>query len=180
MSVFDNVAARLKEFHPKRLSDDKEITAWREQAVALNTMRKELTNALNRIAILEGTVPAPTPTPAPTPEPTPPPVTRLAPRAYNLGLNDSDPRFCVFLPDGTLRPGIAKIAPDRYRDEGGHIYNGDGMGQDGGNWRDRNRIVPELKRADSMDGLPVCAQYTGPTGVVVGGSADYPAASYER
>lgn len=122
---------------------------------------------------------APDPPPDPTdPPPDPPPSEpRLAPRAYNKGTNDSDPRFCVFLPDGNLRPGITKIGTDLYVDEGGYRYNGDGLGQDGGNWRNRDRMVPNLLPANSMDGRPVCQAYVN-NGVTIGGSAGYPPESF--
>jgi hypothetical protein len=98
------------------------------------------------------------------PPPPPSPVVRCAPRTYNLGGGNQDPRFCV------QAPGVAQIGPDHYRDEGGSEYNGDGLNT-GGVWRDRNRIVMGLKPADQMDGRAACEPY--------GSFPPWPAGSYE-
>lgn len=41
-------------------------------------------------------------------------------------------------------------------------------------------IVPQLKPSNEMDGRDPCDQYVGPTGATIGGSAGYPAQSFER
>lgn len=111
-----------------------------------------------------------------TPPPPSPDPASYAPRAYNLGGGDQDPRFCLFRPDGQLRAGISLIGADHYRDSQGSEYNGDGMNI-GGRWRIRTRMVPGLKPADQMDGRAPCEPYAH-DGRAVGGSADYPAESY--
>jgi hypothetical protein len=168
-SAFDNVAARLKEAIPKR-PDGKEITAWREQAVALNNMATRLTNAENRIAILEGTQPTPGPTPDPPPPPPPTPEKQYAPRAYNTAPNGADARFCMRSEYGVTRHGAGWIdALGVTYDEGGRDLGG------------RTKLqVPELKPANEMDHRDVCDEYVGPTGVRVGGTHGYPAGSFER
>lgn len=92
----------------------------------------------------------------PPPPPPPPPAARLAPRTYNLGGGNQDPRFCV------NSPGVTVVASNLYRDEGGYEYNADGLNS-GGRWRDRNRIVAGLKPADQMDGRSPCELYNGMT-----------------
>lgn len=168
MSVFDNAAARLKEHLPTRKSDGKEITAWAEQARALNTMRKELANALDRIEILENSgQPIPEPPPPPDPDP---PTARYAPRAYNTAPNGSDARFCMDPQWGVTRVG------DHYVDQMGVHYDEGGRDLGGRS----KKIVPELKPANEMDDRVPCDPYVGPTGARIGGSAGYPPGSFEQ
>jgi hypothetical protein len=169
MSAFDNVAARLKEHLPFKKDSDppQPITAWADQAKALNRMAADLNDVRARVAKLEGTTPTPEPEPEPEPEPIPP--QKYAPRAYN-STPSADARFCMSTQYGVARDG------NGYVDSMGVRY--DEAGRDLGG-RSKN-IVPELKGANSMDGREPCDEYVGPTGRTIGGSAGYPAASFER
>lgn len=173
MSAFDNVAARLKEHLPfKKDSDPPQIiTAWADQAKALNKMAADLNDVRARVAKLEDTSPTPTPEPTPEPEPIPEPTPtpKYAPRAYN-STSSADARFCCTEQYGCRREGSGWV------DTMGIHYD-EGMRDLGG--RSKN-IVPELKGANSMDGREPCDEYVGPTGRTIGGSAGYPAASFER
>lgn len=173
MSAFDNVAARLKEHLPFKKDTDppQPITAWVDQAKALNKMaadlndaRTRLANVEARVAKLEGGTPEPTPDPIPTP-----PSAKYAPRAYN-STSRADARFCMSAQYGTVKDGSG------YRDAAGVRYDENGLDLGGRT----KTIVPELKGADSMDGREPCDEYVGPTGKTIGGSAGYPAASFER
>jgi len=165
MSAFDNVAARLKEHLPFKKDTTTPITAWADQAKALNKLAADVNGLMVRVAKLEGS-PTPTPEPEPTPEPTPQP--KYAPRAYN-STPSADARFCMSSQYGVQRVGGG------YVDARGVNY--DESGRDLGG-RSKN-IVPELKGANSMDGREPCDEYVGPTGRTIGGSAGYPAASFE-
>lgn len=126
-----------------------------------------------------GVVPPPNPEPEPEPEPEQP---QVAPMAYKRGENNSDPRYCCFNPDGSLRPGLSFVDPPTNQlivDRRGTTYNRDGMIQS--NWHLRNRYVepPGVLPSNSMDDRSVCQQYTGTNGQQIGGSAGYPRESYE-
>lgn len=138
--------------------------------VTLVSNSNELVDArvLERLAALEAGSPAPPPDPGPEPEPTPTPG-GYAPRAYN-STDRADARFCMKAEFGVSRSGAGFV------DARGVQY--DEAGRDlGGRTK---TIVAELKGADSMDGREPCDQYVGPTGRTIGGSAGYPAASFER
>jgi hypothetical protein len=105
--------------------------------------------------------------PATDPEPT----RRYAPRTHNVGTSGQDPRFCM-KPEFGVRWDSSR---NLFVDEMDATYNERGMLNSG---RDRNRIVPELKGAESMDGLENCDPYLGPAGVWVGGEHGYPSGSY--
>jgi len=165
MSAFDNVAARLKEHLPFKKDTTTPITAWADQAKALNKMAADVDRLMVRVGKLEGT----TPTPEPTPEPEPTPVVKYAPRAYN-STPSADARFCMLTKYGVVKEGSG------YVDSKGVHY--DEAGRDLGG-RSKNQ-VPELKGANSMDGREPCDEYVGPTGRTIGGSAGYPAASFEQ
>lgn len=112
------------------------------------------------------------PTAPPPPPPPPPPTKRYAPMTHHVGLNDQDPCYCMSPEYGAI------WNPSRglYVDQKGATYDQKGRLNEG---RDRNRKPPMLKGAESMDGLEPCDQYVGPTGVTIGGSAGYPAESFE-
>jgi len=82
------------------------------------------------------------------PPPPPPEPAKVAPRTYNLGTNDSDPRFCT--------AGLSRNASGHLADEFSE-YDDDGRSLGG---RDRNRMVPGLKVANEMDHRGPCDPYT--------------------
>lgn len=103
------------------------------------------------------------------PPPPPPPPILYAPRAYN-STPSADARFCMDASYGVVRDGAG------YIDRMGIRY--DEAGRDLGGRT--TTVVPELKGANSMDGKEPCDEYVGPTGVLIGGVAGYPAASFQR
>lgn len=102
------------------------------------------------------------PEPPPPPPPPPPPETDYAPRTYNIGSRNQDPRFCV--------TGLTRRADGLLVDGEGVLYDDSGLNVDGR--RDRTKIVAGLKPADEMDGREPCDPYNG--------MPPWPAASYER
>jgi hypothetical protein len=103
------------------------------------------------------------------PPPPPPPTKRYAPRTHNLGGGGQDPRFCMKPEYGVVDKGT------HYKDEMGVKYDKEhGLNTDG--LRDRNRMVPGLKGADSMDGLEPCDPYSA-NGISV---PPYPPESFLR
>lgn len=113
-----------------------------------------------------GLVPIPPPpvtTTAPPPTTTTvPPPPRLAPQTYNRGSSGQDARYCV------LWPGVSKVGPNRWRDEGGFEYDDGGLSLGG---RSGNAVAGLLP-ADSMDGREACDP--------VNGMPPYPAGSFLR
>ena len=132
----------------------------------LNRMASDLTKLEDRVALLEGSPLPPEPEPIP---PKPQPTTKYAPRAYNT-TPSADARFCMSSQYGVIRDGNGFVDAQGVRyDESGRDLGG------------RTGLqVPQLKGANSMDGREPCDQYTGPMGTTIGGSAGYPAASFER
>jgi hypothetical protein len=118
----------------------------------------------------------PTPPPVEPPVEPPPGDQRVAPMSYKKGTNDADPRYCLFSPNGALRPGIRAIGGGLYEDESGAQYNGDGLNT-GNVWRNRNIAPPGLLPANNMDGRDACEPYVV-DGLMIGGSAGYPEESY--
>ena len=113
--------------------------------------------------------PQPEPEPEPEPEPTP---TGYAPRTHN-STGRADARFCMDSKYGVVRDGAG------YIDAKGVRYDENGLDL-GGRTNNATNPIPELKGADSMDGLEPCDPYVGPTGRMIGGAAGYPARSFER
>jgi hypothetical protein len=106
--------------------------------------------------------------PPPQPEPEPPPANRgFAPRTHN-STSRADARFCMKSEFGVVPHAGGFI------DQMGITYDEGGRDLGGRS----KRIVPELKGADSMDGLEPCDEYVGPTGKRIGGAAGYPAESF--
>ena len=139
---------------------------FREWKIAVDALER-------RVAALEAQGPAPEPEPVPEPvPPPPPPPARYAPRAYNSTAS-ADARFCCTAEYGCVRDGAG------YRDAMGIRYD-ESMRDLGGRSNNTANPIPELKGANSMDGREPCEQYVGPTGVTIGGSAGYPAASFLR
>jgi hypothetical protein len=101
----------------------------------------------------------------PTPQPPNPPTLgkRYAPRTYNLGNRDQDPRFCCRPEYGvqtTTHPQHGLV----YIDEMGCIYDMDHMFNLDG-LRDRNYRVDGLNAADNMNQLEPCDPYNSDTGL---------------
>ena len=86
--------------------------------------------------------------------PPPPPPVLVAPKTVNTE-GGSDQRFCMFNPDGTLRPGVFKRADGFYTDQSGAVYarNGDGLEESGVRNKD---VIPGLVGAKQMDGRSAC------------------------
>jgi len=87
--------------------------------------------------------------PLPPPPPPPPPPVRLAPMTHYAAAG-ADARYCVH------SPGVTKIGPDDYRDEGGFVYSENGLCKSGGR---SGKFVAVLKPANSMDGKEPCDGY---------------------
>lgn len=100
-------------------------------------------------------------TPPPPPPPPPPPAPRLAPQTYNKGSSGQDAKYCV------NSPGVTAIGNGRYQDEGGFVYDNQGLCLGG---RSGNPVAG-LKPADAMDGRGPCDPYNG--------FPPWPAGSYE-
>lgn len=94
----------------------------------------------------------PNPPPPPPPEPT---YVKVAPKVCNKVPNGSDPRFCMFQPDGSLRPGVTRLPNGQYTDESGAKYAADGDGLEESSIRSTD-FVPGLKFANDTDGVPYC------------------------
>lgn len=87
-------------------------------------------------------------TPDPDPDPEPDPLV-YAPRTYNIGSRNQDPRFCT--------AGLQQRTDGLFVDAQGVLYDTQGLNVDGR--RDRNKIVAGLKPADEMDGREPCDPY---------------------
>lgn len=149
MSVFDNVASRLKEAIPKR-PDGKPITAWAEFATFMNKLVGRVGSLEDRVLALEGGAPPPPPPPPPDPPPA-----RYAPRTYNKA-NFRDAIFCIVgLPRNAQGEYYEPSKPSVRYDE-----NGKSLGGAPGDTRDPDRIVPGIKPADQTDGRGPCDPYT--------------------
>ena len=92
--------------------------------------------------------------PPPPPPPPPPTYTKVAPRVANKQ-GGSDARFCMFLVDGSLRPGVAARGDGKYTDETGAIYTADGLEETGR--RSPDLQVEGLVGAREIDGRPICS-----------------------
>jgi hypothetical protein len=92
--------------------------------------------------------PVPDPEPPPPPPPPPPPEKRLAPMTH-YATPRADARYCVH------SPGVTMVMGDDWVDEGGFHYTENGLCKGGRT----GKFVPELKPADSMDGLEPCDGY---------------------
>lgn len=83
----------------------------------------------------------------------PPTYKKVAPRvAYAEG--GSDARFCMFNPDGSLRPGVSRRQDGKYVDESGAVYSADGDGLDESGIR---ADAPAVTSALGIDGRPYCS-----------------------
>lgn len=96
--------------------------------------------------MLDALTPAP-----PPPPPPPPPVKKLAPQTYNRGSSGQDARYC------TNAPGVTKLGPNDWVDEGGFHYDASGLCRGGRSGQN----VPGLKPSDQMDGHEPCDPYNG-------------------
>lgn len=88
----------------------------------------------------------------------PPPVqtyVKVAPRICNE-TDRGDQRFCMFNPDGSLRPGVTRLANNQYTDESGAKYAADGDGLEESAVRSKKHI-DGLVGSDSIDGRPYCS-----------------------
>jgi hypothetical protein len=95
-------------------------------------------------------LPPPTPEPPKPPEPT---YVKVAPRvAYKEG--GSDARFCMFNPDGSLRPGVSRLPNGQYTDESGAKYQASGDGLEESGIRSPG---PAVTGALQIDGRPYCS-----------------------
>ncbi len=93
--------------------------------------------------------------PPPTPEPPPVTYKKVAPKVCNKVPNGSDARFCMFEPDGSLRPGVVRLPNGQYTDESGAKYAADSDGLEESSIRS-TAFVPGLKFANDTDGVPYC------------------------
>ena len=78
---------------------------------------------------------------------------KVAPRvAYKTDRGDA--RFCMFNPDGSLRPGVSRLPNGQYTDESGAKYqsNGDGLEESG-----VRSPEPAVTASDQIDGRPYCS-----------------------
>ena len=167
MSAFDNVAARLKEHLPfkKDSVPPQPITAWAEQAKALNRMASDIGDLKKRVAALELGTPPP-----PDNGEEPPPTTKTyAPQTYNIGSGNQDPRYCIM--------GLPVNSSGESVDTDGILYDSNGLNKDGR--RNRNKIVAGLKPADMMDGRDACDGYEWQGHTFPGGKEGWPAESYK-
>jgi hypothetical protein len=83
----------------------------------------------------------------------PPSYKKVAPRvAYAEG--GADARFCMFNPDGTLRPGVSRLPNGQYTDESGAKYAADGDGLEESAIRSP---APAVTGARQIDGRPYCS-----------------------
>lgn len=109
----------------------------------------------------------PTSPPVPEPPQIPPPTLgkRYAPRAYNLGNRDQDPRFCC-RPEYGVKTVTHPLHGVVFQDEMGCIYDMDHMFNLDGQ-RDRRYTVDGLNAADNMNQLEPCDPYISETGLHV-------------
>jgi hypothetical protein len=95
--------------------------------------------------------PSPPPDPPDPPDPPKPPTKpRLAPMTH-YAAPGADARFCVH-----GQPGVTRLSPDEYVDEGGYRYTENGLCHGGRT----GTFVAILKPANSMDGKEPCDGYT--------------------
>ena len=89
----------------------------------------------------------------------PPPVqtyVRVAPRvAYKTDRGDA--RYCMFNPDGSLRPGVTKLPSGQYTDESGAKYAADGDGLEESSVRSPGSSANCATASDSIDGRAYCS-----------------------
>lgn len=112
------------------------------------------------------------PTPIPEPTPQPEPEGKYAPMSHH-STPSADARFCM-----SPVYGVKRIAGG-FMDQKGILY--DEAGRDlGGRSKRGADEMPFLKGANSMDGQEPCDPYVGPTGMLIGGEAGYPAKCFER
>lgn len=99
--------------------------------------------------------PAPVPPPPPPPPPPPAVYVRVAPRvAYKTDRGDA--RYCMFNPDGTLRPGVWRDSDGFYHDEvARYARDGDGLEESG--VRSPGSPADCPTGSDSIDGRPYCS-----------------------
>lgn len=90
-----------------------------------------------------------------TPPPPPPTYKKVAPRvAYKTDRGDA--RYCMFNPDGSLRPGISRSSDGRYHDEVA-TYSADGDGLEESAVRSPGSPADCATGSDSIDGRPYCS-----------------------
>lgn len=93
----------------------------------------------------------------PLPPPPPPPPTgyvKVAPITVRAE-GGSDQRVCLFQSDGSLRPGVRRLANGEYTDDSGARYAADGGGLENSSIRSKVDD-PRLVGARSMDNRSAC------------------------
>ena len=144
-SIYDNIVTSQGYKYTVGPTDKQKVTKAAAGQPAVRPKAKLAAAAFDAARTLHPVQP---PQPIPTP-----PQPRYAPRAYNLGGRDQDPRFCCRPEYGVrLENGV-------YVDEMGCTYDTDKM-LNGDGKRDRSYIVEGLKGADSMDGREPCDPVT--------------------